>query len=85
MVERMRVKDDLDEVLEAPGDDGVVVAGHVEGDGAAGEPEPAEEGADLLPHPDAALPQPLAHRQLQDEERQAQGGQRHRVGDQEGS
>ena len=42
-----RVAEALDEVEQAPGDDGVVVQGHVEGDDPGGDADAAQVGGDL--------------------------------------
>ena len=62
-------------IVEAPGDDGVVVERHIQRDEAAGHANATQVGGDLVPHPDGSLSQPLAHRQFQVEHRDAQNEQ----------
>ena len=75
---------DLSEVEEAPGDDGVVVEGDVEGDDGAADADPAQQRRHLVPDADGAFPQALPDRQLQVEDGDPLAGQHHEVGDQEG-
>ena len=48
----------------------------------AGHPDAPQLGVDVVPHADAAPPDPLAHRQLQEEERDADEDEEDEVGHQ---
>lgn len=52
---------------------------------AAGEADAPQAGAHVVPHADAAPADPLAHRQLQEEERDPDDDQQHQVGHQVGA
>lgn len=76
---------DLDEVEEAPGDDGVVVERHVEGHDGTADADAGHVGRDLVPDSDRALPESLSDGQLQVEDRNTLDEQHHEVRDQERS
>lgn len=75
----------LEEVVEAPADDGVVVERHVERDDGRRDADAAHVRADVVPRPDRPFAQPLPHRQLQVEARDALQAQHDEVRDEEGA
>lgn len=51
----------------------------------AGDPDAAELGVHIVPHPDAAAPDPLTHGQLQEEQGNADEDEEDEVGHQVGT
>lgn len=75
----------LEEVVEAPADDGVVVERHVERDDGRRDAYAAHVRADVVPGADCPFPQALSHRQLQVEARNPFQAQHDEVRDEEGA
>lgn len=73
----------LNEVEEAPRDDGVVVEGHVEGDHRGGDTDAAQARGHLVPHAYRALSQTLPDGQLQVEDGDALDAEHDKVRDEE--
>ena len=62
-------------VVEAPGDNSIVIKCHVKRHKAAGHADASQEGRHLVPDADRSLPQPLPDSQLQVEHRDTQDEQ----------
>ena len=80
-----RALERVEEVEEAPHDDGVVVDGHHVGRDGAGQPHAAHERVHLVPHPQAPQPHLLTDGQLQVQQRHALHEQHDQVRDEEGA
>ncbi|GFX68946.1 hypothetical protein TNCV_683051 [Trichonephila clavipes] len=75
----------LEKVVEAPGDDGVVIKSHVERDHSAGDTDAPHVGAHVVPSPDGSFAQALTYGQLHVEARYAFKGQHDEIGNEKGS
>ena len=73
---------DLEEVVETPGDDGVVVESDVERDDGGCDADAAQVRRNLRPDANRSLAEPLADGQLQEHDGQPLDGQHNRVRDQ---